>query len=108
MHAVVTTYSGKGAKELLDVLEKNKGEVERLIGAAKGFVSFSLVRTSEGGFSVSVFNDKAGTDESIRVARDWIAKNAGQYGRFAPEHFRRHGDPAGELVKASKSACSHH
>ena len=69
MHAVVRTYSGKGAKELLDVLEKNKGEVEGLIRAVKGFVSFSLVRTSEGGFSVSVFNDKASTDESIRVAR---------------------------------------
>ena len=53
MHAVVRTYSGKGAKELLDVLEKNKGEVEGLIRAVKGFESFSLVRTSEGGFSVS-------------------------------------------------------
>ena len=38
MHAVVRTYSGKGAKELLDVLEKNKGEVGRLIRAVKGFV----------------------------------------------------------------------
>ena len=28
MHAVVRTYSGKGAKELLDVPEKDKGEVE--------------------------------------------------------------------------------
>ena len=84
MHAVVRTYSGKGAKELLDVLEKNKGEVERLIRAVKGFVSFSLVRTSEGGFSVSVFNDKAGTDESIRVARDWVAKNAANTGVSPP------------------------
>ena len=38
MHAVVRTYSGKGAKELLDVLEKNKGEVKSLIRAVKGFV----------------------------------------------------------------------
>ena len=28
--------------------------------------------------------DKAGTDESIRVARDWIAKNAGGTGAAAP------------------------
>ncbi len=33
MHAVVRNYSGKGAKELLDVLEKNKSEVERLSAA---------------------------------------------------------------------------
>ena len=83
MHAVVRTYSGKGAKELLDVLEKNKGEVERLVRAVKGFVSFSLVRTSEGGFSVSVFNDRAGTDESIRVARR-IARNAANTGVSPP------------------------
>ena len=55
MHAVVRTYSGKGAKELMDVLEKNKAEVERLIRAVQGFVSFSLVRTASGGCSVSVF-----------------------------------------------------
>ena len=94
MHAVVRTYSGKGAKELFDILEKNKGEVERLIRAVKGFKSFSLVRTSEGGFSVSVFNDKEGTAESIRVARDWIAKNAANTG-VSPT-LRRHVDPASQ------------
>jgi hypothetical protein len=72
MHAVVRTYSGKGAKGLIDIIEKNTVEVERLIRSVKGFVSYSLVRTTRGGFSVSVYQDKAGTDESIRVARDWI------------------------------------
>jgi hypothetical protein len=84
MHAVVRSYSGKGAKELFEVLDKNKPEVERLIRGVKGFVSYSLVRTADGGFSVSIFQDKAGTDESIRVARDWIAKNAGSTGVSAP------------------------
>jgi len=84
MHAVVRTYSGTGAKELMDVLEKNKAEVERLIRAVQGFVSFSLVRTASGGFSVSVFQDKAGSDESVRVAREWIAKNAANLGAAPP------------------------
>ena len=66
MHAVIRSYSGKGAKELTGVLEKNKGEVEKLVRAIKGFVSYSLVRTQDGAFSVSVFQDKAGADESIR------------------------------------------
>jgi hypothetical protein len=83
MHAVVRTYSGTGAKELMDVLEKSKAEVEGLIRAVRGFVSFSLVRTASGGFSVSVFQDKAGTDESVRVVREWIAKNAANL-RAAP------------------------
>ena len=84
MHAVVRTYSGTSAKELMDVLEKSKAEVERLIRAIQGFVSFSLVRTTSGGFSVSVFQDKAGTDESVRVAREWIAKNAANLGAAPP------------------------
>jgi len=89
MHTVIRTYSGKGAKELMDVLERNKGEVEKLIRGIKGFVSFSLVRTTDGGFSVSVFNDKGGTDESVGVARDWIAKNASNTGVTAPRDFVR-------------------
>jgi hypothetical protein len=84
VHAVIRTYSGKGGKELFDILEKNKSDVERLIGPVKGLVSYSLVRTSDGGFSVTVCQDKAGTDESMRVARDWIAKNAGNTGVAAP------------------------
>jgi len=50
MHAVVRTYSGKGTKELFDVLEKNKADVDKLMRAVKGFVSYSLVRTAGGGF----------------------------------------------------------
>ena len=58
--------------------------MEKLIRAVKGFVSYSMVRTAGGGFSVSVFQDKAGTEESVRVAREWIAKNAGNTGAAAP------------------------
>ncbi len=84
MHAVVRTYSGRGSKKLIDVIEKNKTEVEGLLRAINGFVSYYLVRTKRDGFSVSVYQDKAGTDESIRVARDWISKNAGKTGAAAP------------------------
>jgi hypothetical protein len=84
MHAVVRTYSGKGAKELVDLVEKNKPEAEQLMRGVKGFVSYFLVRTADGGFTVSVYQDKAGTDESIRAARDWIAKNASATGVAPP------------------------
>jgi hypothetical protein len=84
MHAVARSYSGQGAKELIDVLEKNKSDIEKLIKSIRGFVSYSLVRTADGGFSVSVFQDKAGVEESVRVAREWVAKNAGTTGAAAP------------------------
>ena len=84
MHAVIRNYSGKGAKKLIDIAEKNKAEVEKLMRPIKGFVSYSLVRTSKGGFSVTVCKDKAGTDESTRAARDWITKNARDTGAAKP------------------------
>jgi len=84
MHAVVRTYSGKGAKEVFDVLEKRTPELETLMRQISGFVAYSLVRTNDGGFSVSVFNDKAGTDQSIKLARDWIKENAPNAAGAAP------------------------
>ena len=85
MHAVVRTYSGKGAKELFDVLEKRKRELDSLMRPITGFVSYTLARTGDGGFSVTVCQDKAGTDASIQAAREWIAKNAGTTGAGAPK-----------------------
>ena len=85
MYTVVRSYFGKGAKELFDVLEKNKADVEKTIRSVKGFVSYSLVRSEDGGFSVTVCEDQAGTDESLKKARDWIAKNAPGTGVAAPK-----------------------
>lgn len=79
-----SNHSGKGSKKLIDVIETNKTKVEELLRAIKGFVSYYLFRTPRGGFSVSVYQGKAGTDESIRVARDWIAKNASNLGTARP------------------------
>jgi len=76
MHAVVRNYSGSGAKELFDMLEERKGEVESIIRSVTGFVGYTLIRTDNGGVTVTVCQNKAGTDESLQVARDWIQKNA--------------------------------
>ena len=84
MHAVVRNYSGAGAKELFDLLEARKGEVESLIRSVTGFVAYSLIRTGEGGISVTVCQDKAGTDESLQVARNWIQENAADLDTTAP------------------------
>lgn len=84
MHAVMREYSSSGADKLFDLLEKKNAEVKALIMAVNGFVSYSLVRTARGGFSVTICQDKAGVDESVRVARDWIAKNASDTGAAAP------------------------
>ena len=75
MHTVIRSYSGAGATALLDLLEERKEEVESLIRAVTGFVSYSLVRTADGGVSVTICQDKAGTDESLQLAKDWIQEH---------------------------------
>ena len=76
MHAVVRSYSGAGAKQLFDVLEQHKADVEATLRKVPGLLSYTLLRSVDGGMSVTVCKDKAGADESLKVAREWIQKNA--------------------------------
>ena len=85
MQVVIRNYSGKGSTELFDVIEKRKAELEPLFRSVKGFVSYTLARSSSGGYSITVCQDQAGIDESIRVAKDFVAKNAGHIDVSAPE-----------------------
>jgi hypothetical protein len=84
MHAVVRSYTGAGAKELFDLLAERKEEVESLIREVAGFVGYTLIQTADGGISVTVCRDKAGTDESLQRAREWIQTNASGTGASPP------------------------
>lgn len=85
MQTVIRKFSGKGAKDLFDLLEQRTGEVEELMRSIKGFVGYTLARSGDGGFSVTVCQDQAGIDESVQKAKDWVAKNAGSTGVGMPE-----------------------
>jgi hypothetical protein len=76
MYAVVRNYSGNGAKELFDLLDARKTDVETRMQEVSGFVSYTLFRTNDGGVSVTVCQDQSGTDQSSQVAQDWIKANA--------------------------------
>ena len=75
MHAVVRTYSGQGASELFDLLEQREEDVKALITGVPGFVNYAALRSGDGGVTVTVCEDKAGTDESSRRAADWVKEN---------------------------------
>lgn len=75
MHAVVRTYSGPGAKELLDALESRKADVEAVIRSVPGLVSYTMLRSGDGGITVTVCQDKAGAEQSVVIAREWMQKN---------------------------------
>ena len=87
MDVVVRTYTGRGSKELFALLEERKTDVEKLMRSVKGFESYTLARSSEseGGLSMTVCQDKAGTEESVRVAKEWISKNAANLSVDAPK-----------------------
>lgn len=84
MHAMLRTYAGAGSKELFDALASRKSEVEAAIRAVPGLVSYTMVRTGDGGATITVCQDKASADESLRVAREWMQQNLPGIGGAAP------------------------
>ena len=76
MYAVIRTYLGTGAKELFQRLEERHVDVEATLRTVPGLVSYTLLNTGDGGTAVTVCTDKAGSDASLKVAREWIQKNA--------------------------------
>jgi hypothetical protein len=77
MNVVVRSYSGSGASELFDLLAQREGEIKDLIGGVPGFVSYVAARTGDdSGVTVTVCQDKDGTDESSRRAAEWVKENA--------------------------------
>jgi hypothetical protein len=75
MYVVIRTYSGQGASELFDLLGQREDDVKALISGVPGFVNYSAVRSGDGGVTVTVCEDKAGTDESSRRAAEWVGEN---------------------------------
>jgi hypothetical protein len=75
MHVVVRSYSGAGASQLFDLLGQREEEVKTIISGVPGFVSYAAFRTDVGGTTVTVCQDKTGTDESSRRAAAWVREN---------------------------------
>jgi len=80
MYAVVRRYSGHGASELFDVLGQREEDMKSLISSVPGFVSYAAFRSGDGGMTVTICQDKAGTDESSRRAAKWVKENVSTMG----------------------------
>jgi hypothetical protein len=77
MYVAVRTYSGQGASELFDLLGQREEDVKALISGVPGFVNYAAVRNGDGGVTVTVCEDKTGTDESSQRAAKWVTENVG-------------------------------
>ena len=77
MHVTIRSYSGQGASELFNALAERDEDVKALISTVPGFISYEAFRNNGGGQTVTVAQDKAGTDESSRRAAEWVKDNIG-------------------------------
>jgi hypothetical protein len=81
MYVVVRSYSGQGASELFDLLGQREEEIKSLIGGVPGFVSYAAFRSGgDAGMTVTICQDKTGTDESSRRAAEWVKENVSTSG----------------------------
>ena len=85
MYAVVRTYTGAGAKQLFDIFEERKADLEAALEHVRGLMSYTLARSEDGGVAVTICRDKTGAHESVRVAKEWIEKNAAGVSTHSPE-----------------------
>jgi hypothetical protein len=56
-------------------MEQKRADVEQLLRGVPGFRSYYAIRSGDSVATITVCDDKAGTDESIRVAADWVRQN---------------------------------
>lgn len=75
MHVVIRSYTGQGAAALFDLIAERESEVRDLLTAVPGFASYTAFRHDGGASTVTVCQDKDGTDESSRRAAAWVAEN---------------------------------
>ena len=84
MYAVVRRY--QGASQLFEELAQRQADVAQLLRDVPGFVDYYLFRSGDGGgASVTVCEDRAGTQESTRRAAEWIRQNVPAAAGTPPE-----------------------
>jgi heme-degrading monooxygenase HmoA len=85
MYVAVRRYQVKAGS--IDELARRAQEgYVPLVSQVRGFVAYYGVAVgNESIFSVSVFQDQAGADESTRLAADWVRQNIAEFLQGPPE-----------------------
>ena len=75
MFAVIRHYHFD-PKDGAEIDRRIREEFVPIVKNAKGFVRYYWLDTGDGeGASLSVFKDRAGADDSVRLAADWVKEN---------------------------------
>jgi hypothetical protein len=95
MYAAIRTYQTSDAAEW--ARRVNRGFVPILRGTP-GFVAYYIINGGQGTVAaVSMFEDRAGVDESTRRAAEWVADNLAEFALGGPEVV------AGEVTVAARA-----
>jgi hypothetical protein len=73
MYGTMRRYKNAGA--LVDAMSSKSAEVKELITGIPGFVAYYATRDGDTMTSISIYDDKAGCDESTRRAGEWVRAN---------------------------------
>jgi hypothetical protein len=75
MYAAVRVYEGITDDE--EAGRRVREDFLPLLDHVKGFIAYYWIDAGDGAMaSLSVFDDKAGADESVTLAHNWVAENA--------------------------------
>ena len=83
MFAVIRHYHFK-PKDSAEIDRRVREDFVPIVKKAKGFVRYYWLDTGSGA-SVSVFKDKAGADESVRLAADYVQEHLSKFIIQKPE-----------------------
>ena len=93
MYATLRQYAGV-SPTVFDTLMGRKADIETLIRQVPGFVQYDLVRTADGMTTMTICNDKAGTEASNTKVAEWIGQNLPTLQTVRAGHHRGRGHPA--------------
>jgi hypothetical protein len=83
MFASIRKYDN--APQLSEELFKRQDDVKSVLRPIRGFHAYYLVKTTDGAVSMTLCEDRAGVEESDRVAATWLKNNLPTFANRTPE-----------------------
>ena len=83
MFASIRKY--QAAPQLSQELSKRQDEILAIFRPIRGFHAYDLVQTTDGAVAVTLCDDKAGVEESNRVAATWLKDKLPTFANHVPE-----------------------
>ena len=83
MYASIRKYNA--APTLVDELIKKQDDIKSVLRPVPGFHAYYLLKTSDGALSMTVCEDRAGAEESNRVAAAWLKDKLPTFATRQPE-----------------------